>query len=349
MQKSWRLPVFAAALNLSLGLGVAAGQTVMVRNAPPGSAIEVALNADTVATGAADATGNVTLPLNMAAKGIPIEMDANVFVDVCEKSRKVHVVDHARRPQPPAVGCDRREIPGLFWVRPINTLVVDVGGINPTLLLVRGSYTPPAPVVLNEMGEAPGRVWRQAPTGLALFGGGALVAYRDALGNACGSGTLTCTGKNSLPSYTVGGVYWIKKFLGAEGSYLRPGQLNVSGGGDGYTFNYLLKTDIVTVAGLVGAPIGPVRLYARGGVDYQQATSTTTETIAGATQTFELKTKGFGAVWGGGGEAWITKKVAVYGEFEYVQLKGAAQNGGAGKTADRVSVFIIGGRIKIGR
>jgi hypothetical protein len=347
MQKSWRLPVLAAALNLSLGLGVAAGQTVMVRNAPPGSTVEVALNADTAATGTADATGNVTLPLDMAAKGIPTEMDANVFVDVCEKSRKVHVVDHARRPQPPAVGCDRREIPGLFWVRPINTLVVDVGSINPTLLLVKGSYTPPAPIVLNEAGEAPGRVWRQAPTGLALFGGGALVTYRDARGNACGN-VVPCSGKDSRPSYTAGGVYWIKKFLAAEGSYVRPGHVTASGG-DSFTFNYLLKTDIVTVAGLVAAPIGPVRLYAKGGVDYQQATSTTTETIAGATQTFELKTKGFGAVWGGGGEAWITKKVAVYGEVEFVQLKGAAQNGGAGKTADRVSAFIIGGRIKIGR
>jgi hypothetical protein len=347
MQKSWRLPVLAAALNLSLGLGVVAGQTVMVRNAPPGSTVEVALNADTVATGTADATGNVTLPLDMAAKGIPTEMDANVFVDVCEKSRKVHVVDHARRPQPPAVGCDRREIPGLFWVRPINTLVVDVGSINPTLLLVKGSYTPPAPIVLNEAGEAPGRVWRQAPTGLALFGGGALVTYRDARGNACGN-VVPCSGKDSRPSYTAGGVYWIKKFLAAEGSYVRPGQVTASGG-DSFTFNYVLKTDIVTVAGLVAAPIGPVRLYAKGGVDYQQATATTTETIAGATQTFELKTKGFGAVWGGGGEAWITKKVAVYGEVEFVQLKGAAQNGGAGKTADRVSAFIIGGRIKIGR
>ncbi len=73
-------------------------------------------------------------------------------------------------------GCERRDIPGLYWVRGVNTLVVDVGGPNPTMMLVKGSYQP-------------GKVknWSSTvPTGLMVFGGAGRADYRDAVLISCG-------------------------------------------------------------------------------------------------------------------------------------------------------------------
>ena len=146
MKSPLRLLGMAAALNMSLGLGTAAAQRVMVRHLPAGTPVEVVLNAATVGNGTVDESGDVTVPFTLPQKdGKPVELDANVFVDVCEKVRRVVIVE-AARPAPPAPdGCERREIPGLFWVRRVNTIVIDLAPVNPTLLLISGSYTPPPP------------------------------------------------------------------------------------------------------------------------------------------------------------------------------------------------------------
>ena len=83
------------------------------------------------------------------------EQDSNIFVDVCEKSRRVLVVDRNKRPPALPAGCDRRDISGIFWVRPINTLVVDVSGTQPSMLLVRGAYKPPKPQAEGEEESGP--------------------------------------------------------------------------------------------------------------------------------------------------------------------------------------------------
>src|SRR6185503_1734254 len=107
MMRLWRPLAVAAALNMTAGAAIAAAQTVMVRHAPPGVSVELLLNDTVAATGTADTDGMVTLDLKMPEPG---EMDANVYVDVCEKIRRVLVVDRNKRPPSPPAGCDRREI-----------------------------------------------------------------------------------------------------------------------------------------------------------------------------------------------------------------------------------------------
>jgi hypothetical protein len=141
MKSPWRLLGLAAALNLTFGLATASAQRVMLRHAPAGTPVEIVLNTETVATGTVGEDGEVTIPFELPVKDGKAEIDANVFVDVCEKVRKVVIVDRNRAALPVAEGCDRREVSGLFWVRPVNTLVVDVAAATPTMLLINGKYS----------------------------------------------------------------------------------------------------------------------------------------------------------------------------------------------------------------
>ena len=122
MRSPWRLLALAAALHMTVGIGTALAQRVMLRHAVPGSPVEIFLNTDKVADGTVGADGDVTIEFTLPSKDGKAEIDANVFVDVCDKLHKVVVVDRNRAALPVAEGCDRREVAGLFWVRPVNTL-----------------------------------------------------------------------------------------------------------------------------------------------------------------------------------------------------------------------------------
>src|SRR5258708_33661136 len=152
MMRLWRLLAIAAALNVTAGAGIAAAQTVIVRHAPPGVNVELLLNDAVVATGTAGPAGDGSLDLKMPEPG---EMDADVYVDVCDtpltgtlgvvggKMRRGLVVGRKRRPPPPPAGCERREISGLFLGRRVHTLFIDFVGLLPVMRLVKGTYTPP--------------------------------------------------------------------------------------------------------------------------------------------------------------------------------------------------------------
>jgi len=142
MLNRWRL-VATTAASVLFTAGAASAQTVYLRNAPAGSSVEILVNAASAGTGEVDSEGEAKVAFKLPEG--KTEMDANVFVDACDagKRRKVVISDRVRLPPPPAEGCERREIAGVYWVRPINTLVVDVGAVAPSLLLVRGAYTPP--------------------------------------------------------------------------------------------------------------------------------------------------------------------------------------------------------------
>src|SRR5436190_164971 len=112
MTRLWRLLAIAAALNMTAGAAMAAAQTVLVRKAPPGVPVEVLLNDAVVGTGTTSPEGEVSIVVKMTQP----ELDANIFVDVCEKSRRIVVVDHNKRAPASPAGCERREISGIFWV-----------------------------------------------------------------------------------------------------------------------------------------------------------------------------------------------------------------------------------------
>lgn len=138
MHRAWRLPALAAMLNVCLGAGVAAGQTVIVRKAPAGSRVDVVVNAATVATATVDAIGDAKVGFDLVKTAGKPEIDANIFLDTCDTVRRVVIVERDRLPPAPEAGCTRRQISGVFWVRPVNSIVIDAGGANPTLLLIKG-------------------------------------------------------------------------------------------------------------------------------------------------------------------------------------------------------------------
>jgi hypothetical protein len=67
MMAPWRPLVLTAALNITV-VGVAAAQTVIVTNAPPGSPVELTLNAATVGSGTADPKGVATLTVKQIGR-----------------------------------------------------------------------------------------------------------------------------------------------------------------------------------------------------------------------------------------------------------------------------------------
>jgi len=341
MTRLWRLLMMAAALILTAGSALGAAQTVMVRNAPPAGAVEVLLNDAVVATGTAGPDGMVTLDLKMPEPG---EMDANVYVDVCEKTRRVLVVDRNKRPPAPPAGCDRREVLGLFLVKRINTLVVDVATLQPSMLLIKGPYTPPKPVV---EGEEATTVRRPSPTGLSLFAGTGFNKFRDAFAIACGN-AVGCTGKDGGLGYSFGGTFWFTRWLAAEGGYLKPRKTTVKGG-DTFTFDTTFDVDVFPVMAKVGIPAGPFRPYGFAGAAYHQSLLNTSETIDTATQLFTQRTHGWGPIFGGGAEGWITSKVAIYGELSFTKVKGKAEDGGEGLVDDRLRFVGFGVRIRLSR
>jgi len=343
MTYRWRTAVAAAAVMIG-SAGVVSAQTVYLRNAPAGSSVEVIVNTTSAGTGTVDADGEAKVAFTLPEG--KTEMDSGVFVDTCDKLRKVLIVDHVRQPPPPAEGCDRREISGIYWVRPVNTIVVDVGGLTPTLLLVRGSYTPPKPVA---EGEEEKKTTRPVPTGLLMFAGGSYTNFRNAGAFACGN-TTPCANSAGGLSYTFGADVWLTRFLGVEGTYVHPHKVTASGG-DTFKFSTELDSDVWTVAGKLGAQAGIVRIYGKGGMNYHEATNKTVETLDNQVQTIAYKTTGWSWLFGGGMEAWIgqRQRLAIFGDIGLMKISGKAESGGEAKIDDRMKYVTVGVKLRLSR
>ncbi|MFB3853861.1 MAG: hypothetical protein ACE148_08565 [Vicinamibacterales bacterium] len=355
MRGPWRLLAVASALQLTAGLGAATAQTVVVRNAPAGSAVSVALNNQAAGTGTSDAAGTATLTLSMP--GGKAETDARMYVDACEKERRIVIVERGvdAEPQPP--GCTRSEVGRWFLLRPVTSMVVDLGGPAPVMWLRQGSVPPSW---LTDEPIAQGRNWRPSPTGLVLFGGGSLVSFRDAEGLACGN-VSECKGTGSPVGLTAGADYWFTRYLAAEAGYIRPSDVVVSGSDFGHSFESRLDTQMFTVAAKGAIPVGPIRIYGRFGANRHEGILRTAQTIddmtvtvddvqqtfEGGTQTYEFRTEGWGLLFGGGMEAWVTGSFALYAEGGSVAVKGDAVGGVEALLNDRITYLFVGGRFRI--
>jgi hypothetical protein len=224
--------------------------------------------------------------------------------------------------------------------------VIDLAPANPTLLLISGSYTPPRPRTPEEEASGESIPHAPLPKGLVMFAGGGLTTFRDALTLACGN-AATCAGDASPYAYTFGATYWFTRNFAVEGSFLHPQKIKATGG-DGYTFDTTLNADIWNILGKVGVQGGPVRLYGQGGLSYHQATHTTNQTIGEASQRFELQTKGWSYVFGGGAEIWVKPRVAIFGELDFARVKGDPTDGSEAKIDDRARSILAGIRVHIG-
>ncbi len=362
MMASWRPLAVAVALNVVVGIGVAAAQTVIVRNAPAGATIELALNAKTIDSATAGKNGQVTFTPNLSAATGAKESDVRVYADACGNVRRVVLVERPAQTPVPAPGCVRRESVGFFLVRPVTTLVVDIAEANLSVWLRQGPV-PPEWLTQEAGASSVSSVSRPAPTGLALFGGGSFQKFRDFEGIECGTAE-SCSGKAFRAGYTAGAVFWINRFIGAEASVLKPARVTVTGAGSNYSFDTVLEPRILTLAANVGPAFGPVRLYGQIGANYHYGKNTTTTTIQnvtitaedgtttvipGGTQTTTTETAGWGYLFGAGFEGWVAPSFALYAEGGRLQFKGTSLHGGEAKVNDRVTYILFGARIRIGR
>lgn len=333
--KPLRLP----ALGFLLAVATAAtahAQTVIVRNVPAGDAIEVFVNAAKAGSGIADAAGNGQVSINLKAAGVAGDMDSRVYVDVCPKVRRIHVVDRNLQPGAKDDGCDRREINGIFLVRPRSTLVVDAGALIPTMLLRQGRYDPTA-----------GKIRVLAPKGLVIFGGGGIAQLDNPVRVSCGA-LQGCDGDSAVIALLAGADFWVTTWLAAEGSYMKPRKITTEGAGGFFKFTDTYDIHLVTVAAKAGVPVGRARLFGRFGGVFHSATSTSVMTIDDVDQTLKLRTEGWSWITGGGIEVWTSRKFALFGEMSYGRIRGDAVGDGVEGFASDTLMSLIGGfRVKI--
>jgi hypothetical protein len=340
MMDSSRLLVCAAAVFLTLGAGSASAQTLLLRNVPPGSAIEVVVNNEGRGTTKSDTGGDVSIPVKLFENSTRSETDGQILVDSCGTTHKVTILERGYTTPAEEAGCTRRDMGGWFVLRPVSTLVIDVGGASPTLLLRQGEFS-----------LAPPRTWA-APTGIVLFGGGSLNSFSNVRDVACG--TLTdCSGPDLSFGFTAGVAYWITPYLAAEASYIRPSEVEVEGGGEGFRFTSTLDPHIVAVSAKIGVPAGAFRPYGSIGGTYHRATFTTNQTMTGVTengtQIYSVETGGWSWIFGGGLEAWFSPGFGIFGEVGRAGIKGPAVDEDVEGTIDeRVTTVLFGARIRLG-
>jgi hypothetical protein len=362
MRELRRLALLAAALTVTVAAGRATAQTVVVVKAPPGATVELGLNATTIGTATADAAGIATLMVNLESRGRKPQTDVRIFVDVCEKARRVTLLEAGWEAPPPAAGCARHQIFGAYYLQKITTVVVSAGEEAQAVWIKQG----PAPeawlrdVPVNTTKESdPDRL---VPHGFILFGGAGLTKFKNASTVSCG--TLTsCASDNTQIAGWFGGEYWVRPFVAVSVGYLKPGGATADGGGSGYRFDSSLDPNVVTMTGRVGFPLDRARVYGEIGANYNWTTLTTNQTmdektltvdgltvvVPGGTQKFELKTDGWSWMWGGGVEFWLSRSVAVWGAFSWVKLKGHASGGGEGTLDDRLTSVFAGIRFRLGK
>jgi len=352
VRKTWRLAVLVAACLVGADAGLAFGQTVIVRNGPPGAAVDLVMNAADVDTATTDVNGHATLSLRLSG-GARDETAVTILVDSCDARRRVAFIERGRSAPPLAAGCSRQSLGGLFVLRPVSTVVVDLGPPRPRVLLRQGAFDP----------DLPPRVWDESPSGLHVFGAGGFTWIGSAGDEACGINVPTCSSDGSGFGYGLGAAFWFRPFFAAEATWLRPAEMTAEGSGTGYRFTTSLDARVLSVSGVLGIPSGPVRIYGKGGANYHQAMLTTTQTIddqtrtidgvelviPGATQVLERRTGGWGWQFGGGAEFWANRWVGVFGEFGWTKLKGSDLDNGEAVMDDRVMSLMLGARVRIGR
>lgn len=356
MIQSWRLLAAVAVVCMTAGVGTATAQTVLARHVPAGEQVEVMVNGKPVGSAPADAAGDARVPFSLRDALGKTEIDANLYVDHCETKYRVWIVE-VGAPLPAEGTCNLRSVSGLYWVRDVSTIVInDVTATAPSLLLLKGDYTPPAP---GE--EATPSEPRELPKGLVLFGGGGYTQTTDAVVVSCGD-VPGCSGSEGGLGFAAGAEYRFTRIVSVELTYLKPSAVTAAGAEPTFRFDSDQRAHVFGVAGKLGVPFGIAKLYGRGGAVYNQAKIVTNQTqdprtvtvegkpftIPGGSQTNELKTDGWGWQFGGGLEVWFSRSVGFYAEVDYASLKGSDVDGGEAKIDNKVGSAILGLRVHIG-
>jgi hypothetical protein len=344
MSKPWwplaRVVACSTALVL-LTAGRAPAQTVIVRNAPAGATVQVQLNGAPPLSATASAQGQATVSPSLPAG--TTESVVSMFIDVCV--RQVFVRLNSGPLQAPAeVGCTRTNANASFLLGPSTTFVVDLAGSTPSVRIRQG---PPFASWLVDgvtAGQA-GVVEGGARRGLLVFAGGGLASFGHAVSTACGN--ASCTGGDLRFAAAGGATFWATPNVGVQIALLKPTAVSTSGSDSAFSFDSSLATRALVLAGNLGGRVGGVRLYGQAGRTYQHATFTQTEGVDGATQSLVLETSGWGWLFGVGAEGWVNRVLAVYGEGQYLGLRGNNTSGGEGRMDDHVIALTGGVRLRL--
>jgi hypothetical protein len=355
-----RIPWRALALVLSIelvGAGVAAAQSLVVRNATPGSIIEVVVNASPSGSAVADAEGDATVPVPLVADARG-ETIVRVVVDACGDRHQVVVVQADEVVPPATIGCTRRPVDGLFLVRRVTSLALDLGTTTPVLRIRQG------PVPDDWFRRLPDGDLRPRWTtreGIVLSATGVMASLSGVTESECGA-VLPCSSQGGRAAYAGSAGMWLTRNIGAAFYYMRPGTVAVSGGvlGQPYRFETRIRPeDIGAVVGMLGVPAGGVRLYGFGGPNRHRATARMTLTvddaiveidddqvvIPGGTQTVIRRTSGYGWTAGGGAEIWTARWLALYAESGMHILRGSDVDGGEVRFDRRMPFVQFGFRL----
>ncbi len=357
MRGLWRRVALAAAFSVTLAAGAADAQTVVVKNAPAGTPIELRWNTQPVASATAGADGLATVAFGANQLGRP-ETDARVFVDVCETVRRITLVERALQPSPPESGCTRTEAGQFVLLQPTTSLLVDLAPAAPTLWVRQGPVPPTW--LLNLAAEPAERPRFPTPKGIILFADGGFTEFGRFTTSACG--TLDCDSKTFRRGFGVGAAIWPSRYFGLEGGFHKSANATASGSETNYSYESALDAQVITASALLGIPVGRVRFYGRGGAAHHRASTLTTErieprtitiggvqqTIPGGTQDYELRTAGWGWIFGAGVEGWLSRSFALYGEANYGALKGGARDDGEGELDERITTLKFGIRLRLG-
>ena len=337
----------------------ASAQTVIVRTAPAGAAIEVQLNADAARTATADSNGDALVAVGFPSSSAE-EVDVRFAVDVCAAAVRVYLRSAGAGPPTPAAGCNRTTIPDLFAMRRVTTFVVEVEGTGASLHLTQGPV-PPSWLGAAQAARA-ARMRFQTPPPAALVAGGGLgiATFGKAVDTACGNVT-SCRGDDLTGAASAGATFWVKNWVGAQVTFVKPGKATANGSGDTFRFNTTLDTRLVTLAAAFGVRARAARIYGLVGTNHHQATAVTSETIPdatitvgdstvtvpGGTQTFEHRTEGWNLLFGGGVEAWATGRLAIFVEMQRAKLKATDIGSTEGGIDDHVMLIVAGLRLRL--
>lgn len=350
-----------AAVCVALAAPPASAQTVLVRNAPPGATIEILMNAKALPAATADANGDATLAVGLP--GTQEEADVHIFTEACGNVRRLLLVERGLQPPASTQPCDRRDVYGFFLVRRVTTLVVDMERPD-VAVFIRQGPVPAAWLARGAEAEAAaGRRLPPASRGLMVSAGIGIATPSNFSTDTCGDVT-NCSVSDLKGSLSVGASYWLKSWIGAQATFVRPGSATANGSGDSFRFSTSRQLRYVLLGGMVGGAIGGVRIYGQGGATYHGASLTTSETaddktltladgttqvVPGGTQSFELKTQGWGWYAGAGTEIWFKPAIAMYIDGGVAKLKGAAVGTADGAMNDNVVTLTVGARIHLGR
>ncbi len=359
MSKALWLLTRTIALSVIVDVGVAAGQTVIVRGAPPGAPVEVLMDGGNARSATADANGNAAIEVALPAGNS--QAAVQVFVERCDPTVRVQLVRRGVPIPPAGAGCQRGEVSGAFLMQAITTFVVEsaVGGGT---VYVRQGPPPRSWLDAGEEGAGPGPFRGGTPMGLTLWGGAGLSHDADAAKTGCGDVT-SCSGGAVSVAVGAGGTYWLTRNVGVQAAIARRAKATAEGSGTGFEFSSAADTQLFALTGLVGGSVGSIRIYGQGGLDRRRTTirstqtvedrvvtvNNATQTLPGGTQTVEYTTEGWGWTAGGGLEAWANRFLGIYVDAQLAKLRGSDVTGGEARINDTLLLVTAGIRVHIGR